>query len=89
MECSFSTEVTRELRKIKQKQPNLFKKIQKQLKLFQKDIKHPSLRTHKLKGNLSNTWSISVEGNIRLIYTIRNNEAIFLKIGSHDEVYRK
>ena len=52
-------------------------------------MKHPSLRTHKLKGNLVNTWSISVEGNIRLIYTVKNNEAIFFKIGSHDEVYRK
>jgi len=89
MEFSFSTEVTSELKKIKQKQPLLFKKLQKQLKIFKEDVKHPSLRTHKLKGKLANTWSISVEGNVRLIYTIKNNEAIFFKIGSHDEVYRK
>lgn len=89
MDFSFSTEVFRDLKKIKQKQPQLLKKIHKQLNLFKQDIKHPSLRTHKLKGNLSNTWSISIENNIRLIYTIRNNEAIFIKIGNHDEVYRK
>jgi len=89
MDFSFSTEITSELKKIKQKQPQLFKKIQKQLKLFKVSVKQPSLRTHKLKGNLVNTWSISVEGNIRLIYTVKNNEAIFFKIGSHDEVYRK
>jgi len=89
MDFSFSTEVTTELKKIKQKHPLLFKKIQKQLKLFKENIKHPSLRTHKLKGNLSNTWSISIEGNVRLIYSIKNNEAIFFKIGNHDEVYRK
>jgi len=89
MDFSFSTEITSELKKIKQKQPQLFKKIQKQLKLFKVSVKHPSLRTHKLKGNLVNTWSISVEGNIRLIYTVKNNEAIFFKIGNHDEVYRK
>lgn len=89
MDFSFSTEVTSELKKIKQKQPLLFKKIQKQLKLFKENIKHPSLRTHKLKGNLVNTWSISIEGNVRLIYSIKKKEAIFFKIGNHDEVYRK
>lgn len=89
MNFSFSTELTDELRKIKRKQPLLFTKIKKQLKLFQENIKHPSLRTHKLKGNLINSWSISIENNIRLIYFIKNNEAIFFKIGNHDEVYRK
>jgi len=89
MDFSFSTEVTNELRKIKQKQPLLLKKIQKQLKTFKTNIKHPSLRTHKLKGKLANTWSISVEGNIRLIYAIKDKVALFFKIGNHDEVYRK
>lgn len=89
MDFSFSTELTSNLKKLKQKQPLLFKKIQKQLKTFKENIKHPSLRIHKLKGNLADTWSISIEGNMRLIYTIKNNEAIFFKIGNHDEVYRK
>ena len=89
MDFSFSTEVINELKKIKQKHPLLFKRIQKQLKIFKGNINHPSLRTHKLKGNLSNTWSISIEGNVRLIYTIKNNKAIFFKLGNHDEVYRK
>ena len=89
MDFSFSIELTKDLKKLKQNQPLLFKKIQKQLKTFKENIKHPSLRTHKLKGNLANMWSISIEGNVRLIYTIKNNEAIFFKIGNHDEVYRK
>ena len=79
MEFSFSTELINELKKLKKKQ----------LTVFKKNIRHPSLRTHKLKGNLSNAWSISIEGNIRMIYTIKNNQAIFFKIGNHDEVYRK
>jgi addiction module RelE/StbE family toxin len=89
MDFSFSTEATVKLKKIKQKQPLFFKKIQKQLKIFKENPKHPSLHTHKLKGNLSNTWSISTEGNVRFIYTIVDNKAIFFKIGSHDEVYKK
>jgi len=89
MEFSFSTELAGELRKIKSKQPLLFKKIQKQLKTFKDNSKHPSLRTHKLKGNLSDSWSIMIEGNVRMIYTVKSNEALFFKIGNHDEVYRK
>lgn len=89
MDFSLSTDVARELKRIKQKHPLLFKMIQKQLKLFKEDIHHPSLRTHKLKGNLTNTWSISIEGNFRLIYFVENNEVVFFKVGSHDELYRK
>ena len=89
MNFSLSTEVASELKKLKYKQPLLFKKIQKQLKTFKENVNHPSLRTHKLKGNLSNTWSISIEGNMRMIYTINNKEALFFKIGNHDEVYKK
>ena len=89
MDFSFSPQIIKELKIIKQKQPLLFRKIQKQLKIFRIDVKHPSLRTHKLKGNLSDTWSITIEGNIRFIYTIKNKEAIFFKLGNHDEVYRK
>lgn len=89
MDFSFSTELTNELRKIKKKNPLLLTKIQKQLKIFKNDSRHPSLRTHKLKGNLADTWSISIEGNVRMTYLVKNNEAIFFKIGDHDVVYRK
>ncbi len=89
MQYSFTPELLGNLKKIKRKQPQLFKKIQKQLLLFQKNIKHPSLRTHKLKGNLSDTLSISIEGNVRLTYTVKNSTAIFFKLGNHDEIYRK
>ena len=89
MDFLFSTKVKQQLKKIKQKQPQLFNKIKKQLLLFKADHKHPSLRTHKLKGNLLDTWSISVEGNVRMIYTIKEKKAVFFLIGDHDKVYRK
>lgn len=89
MYFSFTSDVIRDIKKIKLKQPQLFNKIQKQLKLFKHNTYHPSLRTHKLKGNLSNTWSISIEGNIHMIYFISKNEAVFFKIGNYDTVYKK
>jgi addiction module RelE/StbE family toxin len=89
MEYSFSPDLTTDLKKIKRRHPQLLKKLKKQLDLFKENDRHPSLRTHKLKGNLSDTWSISIEGNIRLMYIIKDGDAIFFKIGNHDEVYRK
>jgi len=65
------------------------KKINKQLRLFKENPKHPSLRTHKLQGELSNSWSITIERNIRMIYYFPNNRIVFFVIGTHDEVYKK
>lgn len=40
-------------------------KIERQIKLFESDPKHPSLRTHKLIGNLADRWSISISKGLR------------------------
>ena len=65
-----------------------YKRIQKQLVMFSHNPTHPSLRTHKLKGNLENSWSISIEANLRMLYRIDDNEIVFFAIGTHDEVYK-
>jgi Txe/YoeB family toxin of Txe-Axe toxin-antitoxin module len=46
----------------------LFVKIQKQLKQFQTDPFHNSLRVHKLKGKLKSVWSISIDRKHRALY---------------------
>lgn len=89
MLVSFTPEIIERLAKIKTKNKPLFKRIQKQLGYFVENERHPSLRTHKLKGSLENTWSISVEGNIRMLYFLEKDRATFFLIGTHDEVYRK
>lgn len=89
MNFSLSPELRIQLKQIKQKDIKLFKKVQKQLKLFQENHKHPSLRIHKLKGTLKERWSISVEGNLRMLFYSKNGEAVFYIIGTHDEVYRR
>ncbi|OGY11981.1 MAG: hypothetical protein A3A58_02755 [Candidatus Blackburnbacteria bacterium RIFCSPLOWO2_01_FULL_41_27] len=94
MEISFQKKVVKRLKEIKKTQPRLSVKIKKQLKLFKNNPRHPSLRTHKLGGVLSNTRSISMDRNIRMTYCIKveadgEKTAIFLDIGTHDEVYKK
>lgn len=47
-----------------------------------------SLKTHKLSGKLKELWSFSVEYDERvLFYFTENGNAVFVDIGSHDEVY--
>lgn len=89
MNVSFSNDILRYFKTTKKENPKLLKKIHKQLVLFKENPRHPSLRTHKLSGKLSHAWSISIEGNIRMLYYISQDEAIFFLIGTHDEVYKK
>jgi addiction module RelE/StbE family toxin len=87
MKTEFSKDFIKEIRKIKLKNVKLYKRIQKQISLFASHPTHPSLRTHKLSGNLKNYWSISVNKSIRIIYKLMKDKAYFVDIGTHDEVY--
>jgi addiction module RelE/StbE family toxin len=77
------------IRKIKSKDKKLAEKIEKQLDYFHQNHQHPSLRTHKLTGNLRTYWSISIDRSMRLLYLIEGELAVFFDIGTHDEVYKK
>ena len=89
MKFSLTRDVVNELEQLKKKKPQTFKRVEKQLLYFQENSKHPSLRTHKLQGNLSNSWSISIEGDLRMLYYVEGDTAVFFMIGAHNEVYRK
>lgn len=48
----------------------------------------PSLKTHKLSGKLKDYWSFSVEYDLRVIFYFSDmEEAVFVDIGTHKEVY--
>lgn len=90
MNIEFAEEVDKEIKRIKQKNQQLAKRVEKQIALFQQNPKHPSLRTHKLSGSVQEIWSISITMSIRMVYLlIDENTALFVKIGTHDEVYGK
>lgn len=92
MDYALSGKLKKHLVKIKRKDPKLLQKIIKQLENFQKDERHPSLRTHKLKGELEDYFSISITRQYRMSYRVfyKNNKevALFFIFGTHDEVYR-
>lgn len=90
MIVKFSPSVQKELKKIYQKDEKLANRIEKQIALFEDNPKHPSLRTHKLSGSMDNMWSISITMSIRMVYVLLDQSCVmFVKIGTHDEVYGK
>lgn len=89
IEVKFASDVEEYLIKIKRKDSRLFSRIDKQLELFVKNPKHPSLRTHKLSGKMKNMWSISITMSIRMVYIkMGENSFVFVKIGEHKEAYK-
>lgn len=89
MQIRLDEKLQKELEALSKKDLKLFKKVQKQLKLFADNPKHKSLRVHKLSRELENMRSIAITKSIRMSYLQSGNEAYFFDIGTHDEVYRK
>ena len=71
------------------KLPTAFQaQFDERLKLFLFDRTDPRLRVHPLKGTYAGYWSMNVNGDLRALYTMREEEmVIFALIGSHSELY--
>ncbi len=86
-----SSAFVREAKKRVRKQPQIAQDIQNTLELLGSDPFHPRLRTHKLKGDLQDSWACSAGYDLRIIFKFVEHEeasAILLEsIGTHDEVY--
>lgn len=90
MRAKFSPLVQKEIIKIVKKDRKLAGRIESQIAIFEENPKHPSLRTHKLSGNMENMWSISITKSYRMVYVlVKENQALFVKIGTHNQVYSK
>ncbi len=60
------------------------------LETFTNEPFNVKLKTHKLSGKLNGLLSFSVQQNVRVIFYFTKDEspkAVFIDIGSHDEVY--
>lgn len=61
------------------------------LQLLEADAFHPRLKTHKLSGQLKDSWASSAGYDLRIVFkfvTHDGSEAILLETaGTHDEVY--
>jgi len=71
------------------KHPDLLSQYQKTLELLEMNPHHPSLRLHKLKGKLSELYSVSINISYRISidFIFEDDKIIPIDFGSHDEIY--
>jgi mRNA interferase YafQ len=83
----------RSLKRLTRKNPQLKEKVSEILDLLSADPFTPSLKSHKLTGQLDGWWSCSVSYDCRIIFGFEQDletgeeRILLIDIGSHDEVY--
>lgn len=93
MRLVWSAGFTRSVKRLRRQSPNLKAPIAETLAQLELEAFHSSLRTHKLKGDLSDRYACSVTYSDRIVFKFVTNpdseeeEILLLAIGSHDEVY--
>ncbi|MBU0619122.1 type II toxin-antitoxin system YafQ family toxin [Patescibacteria group bacterium] len=81
----YTTNFVKKWKKLSRAEKNRY---QQRIKLFKQDPFNQPLKTHKLKGRLSNYWSFSLDYQQRVIFAFKNNnQVIFYNFGSH-QIYR-
>ena len=88
-EIRLSESYKRRLRKFIEAHKDMAVRYEKTIRILQENPHHPSLRLHKLKGAMSEYYSISINIEYRIImdFMIVGEVIILLDIGTHDEVY--
>jgi mRNA-degrading endonuclease YafQ of YafQ-DinJ toxin-antitoxin module len=67
---------------------NLEVRFRDRVAIFQADPFDPRLKTHRLSGQLQGFWSFSADYDARVVFSfVEPNRALFVDIGTHDEVY--
>lgn len=93
MKLAWTPKSIRAFKRLIRKNPQLRSVVEKTLRQLEEDCFYPSLRTHKLSGDLANIWSCSIDYQYRILFEFiqdsetQENAILLLNIGSHDEVY--
>lgn len=83
----------RAFKRAARRQPDLRSKGERALQQLAADPFHPTLHSHKLKGELSGTWACTLDYDNRILFQFMENsesgdeEILLLTMGTHDEVY--
>ena len=88
-ELVFTQSYTRRVKRFIRKHPELTGQYRKTLELLELNPFHPSLRLHKLKGQLSDMHSVSINLSYRITieFLVKGRTIIPVDVGPHDGVY--
>jgi len=82
---------SRAARRLMKKDRSSSQHLEGALRQLQADPHHPSLKTHKLKGELRECWACSAGYDLRIIFEFTRHAGkaaiLLLSIGTHDEIY--
>jgi len=77
----------RAYKKLIRKKPKLASKIKEKIEIFKGRSLQESLMLHKLTGSKHDTWSFSIEEDLRILFYRTNGDVVFVDIGKHEDVY--
>jgi addiction module RelE/StbE family toxin len=89
----WSAAFVRAFKRAIRRRPELRAKLEVVLQMLVDDPFHPTLRSHKLKGQLVDVWACTVDYDCRVLFEfVKNQESedddiLLLTVGKHDEVY--
>lgn len=89
----WSVAFVRAFKQAVRRQPELRARVERTLKQLAEDPFHPTLHSHKLKGELADAWACTVDYDKRILFEFVQNpdlgeeEILLLTMGTHDEVY--
>lgn len=90
---SFKLVFTEDYKKLEKKflnrHPELRRAYAKTVKLLEENPFYPSLKLHKLSGNLSDLHAVSINLSYRITLELMivENQIIFVNVGDHENVY--
>jgi len=88
IDISFSNAFARAYHKHIKTNINMEKIFDEKIQLFIENPFDIRLKTHKLSGKLTESWSFSLNYQIRVVFTfVEENKVILENIGKHDNVY--
>ena len=73
--------------------PELRPRVERTLQQLAEDPFHPTLHSHKLKGEFAGAWACTVDYDNRILFAFVQNpqsgeeEILLLTMGTHDQVY--
>jgi addiction module RelE/StbE family toxin len=86
-----SAAFTRAAKRLVKRNPQAAAAIRETLTQLESDAFDPRLRTHKLKGELSDCWSASAAYDLRIVFQFVKQAGaesiLLLSVGTHDQVY--
>lgn len=85
MKIVYTSQFEKKLKKKLKKDSIIKQKFANQLKLLSKNFIHPSLKTHKLRGERIDQYSIWIHDNIRITFILENDSIILTDIINHDQ----